>query len=126
MLYRDPCRQSFENPLRKLRRQRPSGGGGVAIGTLKTALDLARALPTRGPGLIRHGIAIVEVVSGDGVLRSMSVMAMLRQLRVSDCSFVMDRSGDPQPSHLGQQGGSLQSEFRRGAMWSTNDPADLL
>jgi hypothetical protein len=42
------------------------------------------------------------------------------------CFFLIDRSGDPQPSHLGQQGGSLQSEFRRCAAWSTNDPAKPL
>src|SRR6266478_7707196 len=42
------------------------------------------------------------------------------------CFFLMDRSGDPQPSHLGQQGGSLQSQFGRGTAWSTNDPSGLL
>jgi hypothetical protein len=29
---------------------------------------------------------------------------MLRQPWVSDCFFLMDRSGDPKPSHFGQQG----------------------
>ena len=42
------------------------------------------------------------------------------------CSFLMDRSGNPQPSHPGQQGGSLQSQFGRCAAWSTDDPANLL
>jgi hypothetical protein len=41
-------------------------------------------------------------------------------------SFRMDRSGNPKPSHLGKQCGSFQSQFRRSAAWSTNDPADLL
>jgi hypothetical protein len=38
----------------------------------------------------------------------------------------MDRSENPQPSHLGKQCGSFQSQFHRSAAWSTNDPADLL
>src|ERR1700722_14564371 len=42
------------------------------------------------------------------------------------CSFLMNRSGNPQPSHLGKQCGSFQSQFRRSAAWSTNDPADPL
>jgi hypothetical protein len=37
--------------------------------------------------------------------------------------FLMDRSINPKPSHLGKQRGSFQSEFRRCAAWSTNDPA---
>ena len=43
MPYRDPCRQSFENPLRKLRRQMPSWGGGVQSAHLK------RLWTSRGP-----------------------------------------------------------------------------
>ena len=42
------------------------------------------------------------------------------------CFFLMDRSGDCQPSHLGQQSGSLQSELRRCAARSPDDPAGLL
>jgi hypothetical protein len=132
-------RQSFENRLHKLRRQVPSWGGGVQSAHIKRLWISRRPSPS-GPSLRRcariattlatvhpaHGVASVEVVSVVGVLRSMSVMAMLRQLRVSDCFFLMDRSGDPQPSHLGQQRGSLQSEFRRCATWSTNGPGGLL
>src|SRR5271169_4918722 len=40
------------------------------------------------------------------------------------CFFLMNRSVDPQPSHLGQQGGSLHSEFGRRAAWPNNDPAN--
>ena len=41
-------------------------------------------------------------------------------------SFLIDRSRDPHPSHLGQQRGSFQSQFRGSAARSTNDPASLL
>src|ERR1700688_1936764 len=40
--------------------------------------------------------------------------------------FFLKGSGDPQPSHLGKQGGSLQSQFGCCAAWSTNDPAKPL
>jgi hypothetical protein len=42
------------------------------------------------------------------------------------CSFLRDRPGDTQPSHLGNQRGSFQSQFRRCAVRSTDDPAGLL
>src|SRR6202040_1271416 len=42
------------------------------------------------------------------------------------CSFLMDRSGNPQPSHLGKQRGSFQSQFGRCAPRSANDPSGLL
>jgi len=41
-------------------------------------------------------------------------------------SFLRDRPRDTQPSHLGKQRGSFQSQFRRRAAWPTNDPAGLL
>ena len=41
-------------------------------------------------------------------------------------SLLKDRSENPQPSHLGQQRGSFQSEFRRCAARSTYDPPGLL
>jgi hypothetical protein len=40
--------------------------------------------------------------------------------------FLMDGSGYPQPSHLGKQGGSFQSQLGGCAAWSTNDPANPL
>src|SRR5216684_6047928 len=42
------------------------------------------------------------------------------------CSLLMDRSENPQPSHLGKQCDSFQSEFRRCAAWPTDDPAGML
>src|SRR6202040_1071468 len=42
------------------------------------------------------------------------------------CSFLMDRSGNPQPSHLGEQCGSFPTQFCRCAVRSTDDPAGLL
>ena len=41
-------------------------------------------------------------------------------------SIPRDRPRDPQPSHPGKQRGSFQSQFRRCALWSTDDPAGLL
>jgi hypothetical protein len=43
----------------------------------------ARIVTTMATVQPAHGVAIVEVVGGDGVLRSMSVMAMLRQSNLS-------------------------------------------
>src|ERR1700756_589958 len=42
------------------------------------------------------------------------------------CSFLIDRSGNPKPFHLGKQCGSFQAQFGRSAARSTNDPTDLL
>jgi hypothetical protein len=42
------------------------------------------------------------------------------------CFLLMDRPGNPHSSHLGQQGGPLQSQFGRCAAWSANDPAKPL
>src|SRR6266566_2637223 len=42
------------------------------------------------------------------------------------CSFLIDRPGDTQPSHLAKQRGSFQSQFPRCAARSTDDPAGLL
>ena len=39
------------------------------------------------------------------------------------CSFLWDRPRDAQPSHLGNKRGSLQSQSRRRAARSTDDPA---
>src|SRR5882724_875910 len=41
-------------------------------------------------------------------------------------SLLKDRSENPQPSHLGKHCGSFQSQFRRCAARSTDDPAGLL
>src|SRR6266478_2578329 len=41
-------------------------------------------------------------------------------------SFLRDRPRDTQPSHLGKQRRSFQSQFGRCAAWSTDDPANLL
>ena len=42
------------------------------------------------------------------------------------CFFLMDRSEGPQPSHHGQQDGSLHSQLGRCAAWSSHDPANPL
>src|SRR5579862_7674087 len=42
------------------------------------------------------------------------------------CSFLRVRSRDTHPSHPGKQRGSFQSQFRRCAVRSTDDPAGLL
>src|SRR6266853_1249112 len=42
------------------------------------------------------------------------------------CSLLMDRSENPQPSHLGKQCGSFQSQCSRRTARSTYDPAGLL
>jgi len=42
------------------------------------------------------------------------------------CTFLCDRSRDPESPHFRQKRGSLQSQFGRGTAWSTYDPAGLL
>src|SRR5450631_1431513 len=77
-----------------------------AIGALKTALDLARPFPlgvlasqvcpycyNSGYSSPAHGVAIVELVSGDGVLRSMSVMAIYRQPSRAHCQVRLTAAG---------------------------------
>src|SRR5207248_2117483 len=56
---------------------------------------------------------------------------MLSNLSILSChaeTVCSLRSGSqyPQSSNLGKQGGSFQSEFRRCAAWSTDDPRGLL
>ncbi len=77
-------------------------------------------------------------VGGNGVARNqkreaqrtfvflLSNLSILRCHAEHVCSFLRDRPRDAQPSHLGQQRGSFQSQFRRCSAWPTDDPADLL
>jgi len=65
-------------------RLRQSHGSAVLSACSRNGLDpndrrCARIATTLAAVHPAHGVAIVEVVSGDGVLRSMSLMAILRQ-----------------------------------------------
>jgi hypothetical protein len=92
-------------------------GAMIGFGIFIVPAEMSRQIGSAGWLLVAWVVA--------GALTTSNLVIFLRDSGKAG-SFLIDRPRDIQPSHLSQQRGSFQSQFRRCAAWSTNDPANPL